>query len=48
MKPKNNSIFLQTRHRLDVSTAMKLSQAKHWAQAIAITAHCAFGPSMWT
>ena len=48
MKSKNNSIFLQTRHRLDVSIAMKSSQAKHWAQAIATTARYVFGPSMWT
>lgn len=48
MKSKNNSIFLQTRHLLDVSTAMKLSQARHWAQTIAIIAHYAFGASMWT
>jgi hypothetical protein len=46
MKSKNNSIFLQTRHRLDVSIAMKLSQAKHWAQAIATTAHYVFGQNM--
>jgi hypothetical protein len=48
MKSKNNSIFLQTRHRLDVSIAMKLSQAKHWAPTIATTARYVFGPSMWT
>jgi len=46
MKPKNNSIFLPMRHRLDVSTAMKLFQTRHGAPAIAITAHYVFGPSM--
>jgi hypothetical protein len=46
MKSKNNSIFLRMRHRLDVSTAMKLSQIKHGALAIAITARYVFGASM--
>jgi hypothetical protein len=46
MKSKNNSIFLQTRHRSDVSIAMKSSQTKHGAPAIATTAHYAFGASM--
>jgi len=48
MKSKNNSIFLQARHRSDVSIAMKLSQAKHGVPAIATTARYAFGPSMLT
>jgi hypothetical protein len=43
MKFKNDSTFLRTRHHLDVSIAMKLSQIKHGAPAIATTARYVFG-----
>lgn len=46
MKFKNNSTFLQMRHRLDVSIVMKLSQIKHGAPVIATTVHCVFGANM--
>jgi len=46
MKSKNNSIFHLTRHRSDVSIAMKSSQTKHGAPAIATTAHYVFGANM--
>jgi Tfp pilus assembly protein PilZ len=46
MKFKNNSIFLQMRHHLDVSIAIKLSQIRQGALFIATTARYVFGQNM--
>jgi hypothetical protein len=43
MKSKNNYVFLLTRRHSGASTAMQLSQAKHWALVIATIARYAFG-----